>query len=173
MKPILYRVRQFIQSIWTISSPRDLQVVQSHLPTALQQLFERMSPADQAHSIRVCQSLLKQGHDDPDLLVAALLHDVGKSIVRPTVWERVLFVLANRIAPRQVLKWGEAEVKGWKRAFVIAHKHPEWGAELVAEHGGSPAAVDLIRNHQAVGGWTQDAELSSYLTLLQSADGEN
>lgn len=170
---MLYRVRQFFQSILLKPAPQDLQIAYSHLPDALIPLFERMSPADQVHSIRVCQSLFNQGHDNPDLLVAALLHDVGKSLVRPTVWERVLVVLANRIAPGQVLKWGEAEAKGWKRAFVIACKHPEWGAEFVAEHGGSATAVKLIRNHQATGKQSQDNELSAQLALLQSADGEN
>ncbi|MGD8850543.1 MAG: HD domain-containing protein, partial [Anaerolineales bacterium] len=142
-------------------------------PETLEALFKRMEPADQAHSIRVYRSLLEQGHSDPDLLTAALLHDVGKSLVTPNIWERVFYVLANRIAPGQVLRWGEAEASGWKRAFVIARKHPVWGADLARNHGATPAAVRLIKHHQDTDTALQDDQLAYHLSLLQAADSGN
>ena len=42
-------------------------------------LFQHMSKADRAHSLRVLAWLQNHGHDDPDLWVAALLHDSGKA----------------------------------------------------------------------------------------------
>jgi putative nucleotidyltransferase with HDIG domain len=168
-----YRTHQFLRTVWDKPSAADLQLALHHLPQSLETLFKHMDPADQAHSIRVCRSLLRQGHCDPDLLTAALLHDVGKSLVRPTVWERVLYVLANRIAPRQVLKWGKAEANGWKRAFVIARQHPHWGADLVRKHGASPAVVRLIRHHQDTDTALHDDQLALHLSLLQAADSGN
>ena len=38
-----------------------------------------MSVSDQRHSLNVMRTLRRQGHTEPDLLAAALLHDVGKS----------------------------------------------------------------------------------------------
>jgi hypothetical protein len=168
-----YRTLQFLRTLWDKPSAADLQFTRENLADPLETLFMRMHPSDQAHSIRVCRSLLQQGHDDPDLLTAALLHDVGKSLVRPTIWERVLFVIANRIMPGQVLKWGEGQAKGWKRAFAIARKHPEWGADLVAKHGGSDGSVQLIRHHQVSLTEFGDQALTQRLLLLQDADSEN
>jgi hypothetical protein len=35
-----------------------------------------------------------------------------------------------------------------RRAFVVAERHPGWGAEMVAEAGASRMVVALIRRHQ-------------------------
>ena len=42
-------------------------------------LFLRMIKRDQRHSLDVQQALLIAGHDQPDLLAAALLHDAAKT----------------------------------------------------------------------------------------------
>jgi hypothetical protein len=168
-----YRTLQFIRTILGKPTKSQLQIARHHLPASLMPLFERMSPADQSHSLRVCEALIHQGHANPDLLAAALLHDVGKSRVTPTVWERVLVVLANQIAPRRVLNWSEAEARGWRKPFVTAHKHPDWGADLVAKRGGSDTLIQLIRYHQAEPGSLQDDELITLLSLLQTADSAN
>jgi hypothetical protein len=173
MNQQIYRVRQFFQSLWLKSSPTDLQIAYTYLPDSLIPLFMSMSPADQSHSLRVCEALLDQGHEDPDLLAAALLHDVGKSLEPPTVWERVLAVLANQIAPHRVLNWSEAEARGWRKPFVIANKHPDWGADLVAKHGGSETLIQLIRYHQVEPESLQDDRLIAQLSLLQAADSAN
>ena len=132
-----------------------------------------MSPADQAHSLRVCLALIDQGQTDPDLLAAALLHDIGKSMAPPNVLERVLIVLANQIMPRQVFIWGQAEPRGWKRAFVIAQQHPDWGADLVAENDGSELTVRLIRQHQTDPDAQHGVDFNHKLSLLRAADNRN
>jgi hypothetical protein len=42
---------------------------------------------------------------------------------------------------------GQAD-RGWKRPFVIAEQHADWGAEMAARLGASPTSVNLIRRHQ-------------------------
>ena len=81
-------------------------------------------------------------------MVAALLHDVGKTRYPLRLWERVLIVLGRRMFPEKVKEWGSGDPEGWKRAFVIAQQHPDWGADLVEEAGGSPLTVAIIRRHQ-------------------------
>ena len=132
-----------------------------------------MHLSEQHHGLRVLKMLREQGETDPDLMVAALLHDVGKSRHRLRVWERVLIVLGKAFFPGQVQRWGQAPLSKWNRAFVVAEQHPNWGAALALEAGCSALTVDLIRHHQAEsppqGTSPRERRL---LLLLQEADGQ-
>jgi hypothetical protein len=59
-----------------------------------------------------------------------------------------MVVLAKSLFPGAVSKWGKGKPSGWRRAFVVAEQHPQWGAKMVKEAGGSCLAVELIRKHQ-------------------------
>ena len=173
---IPYRVRQF----WAVlnstqPSDRDLAPARSVLTEQQMALFTRLQSSEQTHSLRVLKTLQDQGERHPDLLTAALLHDIGKIYHPLCIWERVIIVLAKRIAPKKMQAWGAAHPRGWKRSFVVAHMHPSWGAELAREAGTTPLAVKLIQNHQEV--ISTLAEKSSVskklLTTLQKADNLN
>ena len=64
--------------------------------------------------------LLEQGENQPDLLVAALLHDVGKLRYRMNPMERALVVLVKAVAPDQAQTWGELPSNGWDRTTRLA-----------------------------------------------------
>ena len=136
-------------------------------------LFFGMSDPDQSHSVRVFQTLVDQGDDNEDLLRAALLHDVGKSLKPLRAWERSLVVIANLILPNQVLKWGQGEPHGWRKPFVVALQHPEWGAALAQQEGGSETLVTLIRYHQEHPLPSTSKDVQELLERLQTADGMN
>jgi len=117
------------------------------------ELFLRQQPAEQAHSLEVFFQLIEQGEDSPDLLAAALLHDAGKSRFPLRLWERAEVVIGKALFPAWVEKWGESGARGWKRPFVIAARHAQWGAEMADEAGASALTVRLIRRHQdSIGG---------------------
>jgi hypothetical protein len=136
-------------------------------------LFQRHSDGDQWHSLRVMETLQAAGHTDPDLLIAALLHDVGKAELPITIWERSLIVLIGKLLPRQAKKWGHGERRWWKRPFLLKEQHPAWGAELAAAAGCTPRAVALIARHQDPLPATADDEESALLRVLQWADDLN
>ncbi|MCK4741395.1 MAG: HD domain-containing protein, partial [Anaerolineales bacterium] len=136
-------------------------------------LFFRMSDPDQSHSIRVFQTLVDQGEENSDLLMAALLHDVGKSQNSLRAWERSLVVVTNQILPNQVLNWGQGEPHGWRKPFVVALQHPEWGAALVKQEGGSETLVTLIRYHQEHALPSIREDVQELLERLQTADMMN
>jgi hypothetical protein len=58
------------------------------------ELFDAMHVADRRHGLDVVASLRAEGATEPDLLVAGLLHDVGKGDTG--VWPRVAYTLASR-----------------------------------------------------------------------------
>ncbi|RMG89730.1 MAG: HD domain-containing protein [Chloroflexi bacterium] len=171
---VLYRVRQFWQvwrpEPWTVT---ESQAVSAVLSPAEQALFNRFNDSDRWHGWRVWQMLLAAGHTHPDLQVAALLHDVGKTRVSLRVWERVLIVLAEAVWPGASAVLGQGEPRGWKRPFVVRAQHARWGAEMAANAGSRPLAVALIRRHQDPLPETAESEEDRLLALLQWADNQN
>ncbi len=106
-----------------------------------------MLPFEQAHAIRVMDGMSANGYDHPDVLTAALLHDVGKVKHPLRPWERALGVLAKRFLPEKFHRWSQGEAKGFNKGIVVAANHAAWGADLAGESGASERAVWLIRNH--------------------------
>lgn len=176
MVRIAYRARQFWKAVAATSDLEGLSEAREVLSPQLMALFLRLQASEQAHSLEVFRRLRQHNVVHPDLLVAALLHDVGKSCYALHLWERVLIVLAKTLVPHKVKDWGQAEARGWKRPFVIAEQHPDWGAALAAGAGASVRAVSLIRRHQErleaalTGQGTCDDDL---LFLLQQYDDES
>ncbi len=170
---VIYRVKQFFRAIREKPDPSQLEKVNLVLEPPLAALFLCMSLSDQAHSLRVLDTLQRGGHSDPDLLAAALLHDIGKSIHPLSILDRVIIVLANRLFPRRVILWGKAEPSGWRRPFSIASQHPHWGAELVAAKGASSRLLELIRRHQDPPAPEPVSSLDFLLAELKRADSEN
>jgi hypothetical protein len=145
---IRYRIGQFWNAFAARPSTGQLERAHSLLGDPLMTLFQGMQPGEQAHSLQIFDSLIAQDETDPDLLAAALLHDLGKSRIHLNPFERALVVIGNHLLPSKAAAWGQAEPHGWKRAFVVAAQHPAWGADMAQKAGASPVTVRLIRQHQ-------------------------
>lgn len=177
-----YRSRQFVQAIRPHASQEDLEAVASILNPAQLKLFQQMQASEQVHSLRVLNALLSQDESNFDLHTAALLHDVGKIRAPLRLWERILIVIFMAICPGCVRRWGSVggqssiEQLGWRRPFVVAEQHPNWGAKLAAESGASDLAVAIIARHQEAFTPSTDVELSledNLLRKLQMVDNNN
>jgi putative nucleotidyltransferase with HDIG domain len=170
---IRYRVWQFWRVVWGKPDEHGLTTASEHLSPKLFNLFQQMSPAEQAHALRVLSGVRERGYEDSALLTAALLHDVGKSRCPLYPWERAWIVLANPFFAEKSEEWGHGNPSGWKRAFVVAAQHAGWGAEMAAANGASEVAVKLIREHQTASPMGFSEEEADLLAVLKQADNEN
>ncbi len=148
-----YRTRQLWRTLTAAPDAGDIERARHVLTDAQWDLFSRLQPSEQAHSLQIFTRLEAQGETNRDLLGAALLHDIGKSRFPLKVWERVAIVLGKAFFPGQARKWGvvsggEQEMNALRRPFIIAEMHPAWGAELVEQAGAGVLFVNLVRRHQ-------------------------
>lgn len=169
---IRYRVEQFLLAWKAEPDPDQLEKARQILGPSLWPVFAQMQPGEQAHSLSVMNKIIDQGCGAPELLQAALLHDAGKSRSPLSVWDRTWIVLARRLFPDRVRRWGQGEPTGWRRIFVVAEQHPAWGAEMAANAGADQKVIALIRQHQQTPSFT-DPHMTDWLRILQEADDES
>ena len=122
-------------------------------------LFSRMPPADQLEGLAVAGRLEAWGWGaDRDLLVAGVLHDMGKSLAPPGAGYRVLMTALETLPPGLMMPLARRS-----HALAALANHAAAGAEL-ASQACLPADVALMiaTHHQA----PRDARMEA----LQRAD---
>lgn len=170
---VQYRLRQLRHSLAAGPLPADAHAEIAGLLTEPERvLFTRYDHADQWHALRVLHMLRDAGYNHPDLLVAALLHDVGKTRYPLSVWDRIVIVVGQAFFSRRAEHWGHGAPQGWRRPFVVRAQHPAWGAEMAVAAGSRPGVVTLIRRHQERPADTAGEE-ETLLRQLQWADDQN
>jgi hypothetical protein len=139
------RIRQFVRYLSGRVSAREREALRLWLTPPQLQLFEAMHRADQRHGLDVVALLRRQGHTDPDLLMAGLLHDSGKGRSLH-IWHRVGWSLSERYGAG--VRGTLTRVRGFAAAFATIEAHADKSAELALAAGCSALTADLIR-HQA------------------------
>jgi len=176
MRRARYRLGQFFAHLRPRPlAPTEQAEIQGVLGAGLGELFRHQTAGEQAHSLRVMRTLAARGggySTRSELLQAALLHDVGKSVAPLSLADRTVIVLARRLAPDAARRWGRGPATGLRRPFVTATRHAEWGADLCAQVGAAPLTVALIRRHQTPVTQVNMPE-DEMLVLLQAADDDN
>ena len=156
------KVRQFRGHVRASVTPAERAALETWTTAGQRRVFDSMHVADQRHGLDVVTSLRAGGVRDPDVLVAGLLHDAGKGATG--VWPRVAYSLGQRYGG---WIWRVAAVlPGFGGALARLRDHPQVSAEMAAEAGCSPRAVDLIRYQEA----PRDPEFGELLRLADEAN---
>ena len=143
--------------------PEEEALASRILPPGGASLFASMPVADRRHGLDVAGKLLRQGHDDPDLLGAALLHDAAKGR-RMRLWHRVSGVLLEALAPSVLRRLADPDPASWRHAFHLYLHHEPMSAALATKAGCPPRLGSFIRRESSS---ENDARL---LSALRAAD---
>lgn len=168
MTDLMYRGRQFWQALTAKPTRQGMAEARQVLPGPMYALFTRLQPSEKAHAITVLRKVREES-EDHELLVAALMHDIGKIVQPLRTWERVLIVLVQQFRKLRGTQTTQTTAP-WARALVIAEKHPVWGAQLVRKAGGSQTIVRLVRRHQEPVLHAPKTREDRLLSILQAAD---
>jgi hypothetical protein len=144
--------------------PGEESIVDRVLPPAGARLFRDMPVADRRHGLDVVSRLLAAGHDDPDMLAAALLHDAGKGH-RMRLWHRVAAVLLDAVAPSALRRLAAPDLASWRYPFHLYLHHDAISAQMAVAAGCTPRAAAFIRHQPAPG----DASLGAALAAADDA----
>ncbi|MGE0227131.1 MAG: HD domain-containing protein [Dehalococcoidia bacterium] len=164
-----YRSGQFFRGFRWALGPDEVARVCALLNERERLLFVGMQGRDRRHSMDMITWLDRRGavvgRPPPnDLLVAALLHDVGKGPL--TVTDRIVFVLLGAVSLRLRRALGREQGPRWRRALWRLEHHARLGADLLEQAGASPRVVDLVRRHK-----DDDPHGDEDLRMLIAADG--
>lgn len=145
--------------------PSEEALVRRILPSGGVSLFESMPVADRRHGLDVAERLLRGGHDDPDLLGAALLHDAAKGH-RMRLWHRVAGVLLEAFAPSVLRRLASPDPRSWRHPFHLYLHHAPMSAEMALAAGCSTRLGAFIRGEAETDG---DARLLGALGVADDA----
>ena len=144
----MHRVGQFVAHVRARVDPDEEALVERVLPTRARELFHGMPVADRRHGLDVAHRLLAAGHDDRDVLAAALLHDAGKGH-RLRLWHRVAGVLLEAFASGALDRLASPDPRSWRHPFHVYLHHDATSAELAVAAGCDPRAGAFIRGQAA------------------------
>jgi hypothetical protein len=126
--------RRFFGSLWPAGpNATAQQFVAASLNTGELELWRRMSAADRRHSVAVARRVVAVAGDPPEVVAAALLHDVGKIDSALGTFARVA---ATIVGPRRA--------RGRMAAYL---RHDAIGADLLQAAGARDLVVTWAREH--------------------------
>ncbi len=152
-------------------SPADQAWADGLLTPSELRLWRRMSGPDRRHAVAVAHRVERALGIDATrpVLVAALLHDVGKLESGLGTYGRVVATVSARVGGRDTAeRWSTG--RGFTRRVGLYLRHDELGGNLLALAGSDPLVVAWAREHHLPAErWRVPAEVGG---ALKAADDD-
>jgi hypothetical protein len=148
--PVAQRIRQGLTALRPRPEDDEAVILSAWLTGAQQAAFRALPVHDRGHLIRVGSALIATGTASHDLIVAGLLHDLGKQegSARVRLVDRVAKVCLERTAPDILRRLADRErTAPLCRGLMLAVHHPEIGSERARFLGCTERVCWLIKNH--------------------------
>lgn len=168
------RVKQVVSALTAEITVADRKFVDENLSKCEQNLFWKMNLPDQRHALNVAYSALHMARNKTVNLTVltkcALLHDVGKVKGDVSTLDKIITVMAHKLAPRWAKRWGKqgkgSKLANVRHAFYTYFNHPEISANLLKLIGTNPLIVDIVSKHHKAPAESDPPEL----VILKAAD---
>lgn len=163
----LYRVKQFVWAVKSLSEDIDTAYVNKFLNKKERNLFNKLRKMDKQHCIRVSKEAvrLSEGRNINLNRVAkvALLHDIGKSEYSLNVIEKSILVILNKMTKGRLKKYNTI------KAIDSYYYHAEKGANLLKHFNTyDKEFLDTVRYHHS-----NKISGSKLLDVIRESDNKN
>ena len=149
-----YRVYQFTRGLRPHLSAREIGEARARLSPMEFALFLNAQPRDRRHSMDLYALLNRDGASE-EMLVAALVHDVGKGQI--ATWHRIAFVVLGPLGGLLASREGAR----WRRVLWRLRAHAEIGAEMLRRAGSSHRVMEIVEAHTHLR--SSDAEIEAFI----------
>lgn len=163
----LYRVKQFVWAIKSLSEDIDNKYVNKFLNKEERKLFNKLKKSDKQHCIRVSKdalSLSKERNINSNRVAkAALLHDIGKGEYGLNIVEKSILVILHKVSNGELKRFNKF------KAVDTYYNHGEKGADLLKKFNVyDKEFLDTIRYHH-----DKKINGSKLLEIIRESDNRN
>ena len=163
----LYRVKQFVWALKSLSEDIDIEYVNKFLNKREKNLFNKLKKTDKQHCIRVSKDAvhLSKGKNINLNRVAkvALLHDIGKGEYGLNIIEKSVLVILNKMTKGKLKKYDGI------KAVDSYYNHAEKGANLLKRFNTyDKEFLDTIRYNNS-----NKIQLNKLLDIIKESDNRN
>lgn len=138
---MINRIRQFFLCLFLNFNSDDMDYINEKLNNDIKPVFLKLSDYEKKHSILVAQAVEKEFMNDPDLILAALLHDIGKSKYHINIFQKSLFVLLDYLSRGKLKKFTG------NKSIYIFYNHGEAGYDILKSNNYNNRILEIVKNH--------------------------
>ncbi|WP_373897205.1 HD domain-containing protein [Haloimpatiens sp. FM7315] len=164
---MLYRIKQFLLAINSKITNEDKRFIKKYLNKDQLELFYKLKIHERKHAINVAKDVkrkcdLNNIKDKNTLVVAALLHDIGKIEHNLTLVDKSTLVILDKLTRGNMKKYKKI------KKIDIYYNHPYKGYKILEKIGENKEVLRLVKNHH-----NNDIKKDLLLEILRECDDKN